>query len=681
MASSRNQPLSITLPRNFAFHYTDALPKTPEPLEAIVTPIDPPAPPKVRIRRRRQVVISGEHTDYNDLPTFEFPDNNDLGELPDHKPDVNHGFLSSFPTSGLDQMFAPPVTPIGQAPPPILLNNVLEGDMDEDDNFRFNHGISIARPSSAWSEISDSSTDTDFSEMASPMLDEALTSPETEHVDPFFANVREKMNRLSSPLTAHRNPRRTDGKQTKVKWTSDMDDHLWFAYMTYLSDPTVTPFKTLPGTAPPLGVCHRVAREAKKNWKGPRNTLDAIGEQNNMRLSPTLPSLVPNFSRPILRTYSTSEIVRKASNRWPRSASSTRRRLRELCKRKPSLAPHYQRLMQSRTPSPFEPMGSDSQPAQPSRFTSPPPQPATEFTPPPPPTAVPVVEDSSVFSTRELNITLATSTAASMQPGGPLSQLAGTQERTIRRRPWSHQPTARVSAHQKSQSLQLELGLGSRPRSYNFGKLASPFAAPSLPQSWMMKAAPSPIAEDFATQILPPPPQPDFSPRLHAPRPLSASMKRRAQYPLGEEAISKDVDARRSWLEDLFKDSVRENKDDQRRVRSRGFSMGAVKYAPSPRHSRHLSEIFAPQSTMEQDEPSSAIPPVPPLPSMDHLPLPSQQPHIMRLGSPFAPHLSNTRYSNTFPRNAFPQGFEGMSPFDDNLATEPPSDGSCFDRL
>lgn len=656
--AARPLPLSITLPRNFTFHYTDAPPKTPEPQENITTPVEPPAPPKVRVRRRRQVVISGGgHTDYT-LPTIQFPDN-DNEELPDYKPDLQDDFLSPFPPSGLDRIYAPPVTPISQ--------DTALGDVDDEiDETRFRHGQSIDRPSSAWSEISDSSTDTDISEYSSPSFDEAFISPDVEQTDPFiFPTVRERLNYLSSPLTLHRHSKRTENPRAKAKWTSDMDDHLWLTYVTYLSDPTVTPFKMLPGTAPPLGVCHRVAREARKTWKGPRNTLDAIAEQANMRLSPVLPSRVPNFSRPILRTYSTSEIGRKTSNKWSRSASSTRRRLRELCKRKPSLAPHYQRLMQSRTPSPFEPMGVEShsgrakRSSQPQRFTSPPPPRASAFTPPPPPTAVPaLMNDASVFSTRELNITLATSTATSMQPGGPLSQLAMTGDETVRRRPWSHQPTARVSAHQKSQSLQLELGLGDRPRSYHFGKVAG---APPLPQSWMMQsAAPAPIAEDH---VLPPPPQPDFTPKIHAPRPLSASMKRRAHYSLGEEAISTDVDVRRSWLEGLFKDSVRDENDGQRRVRNRGFSMGAVKYTPSARHSRHLSEIFAPPSSLEQAASGSSIPPVPPLPAMGHLPVP-QQPQTLRLGSPFAPHLTNnTRYSNTFPRNAFPQGLEGMSPF------------------
>lgn len=676
--ASRGQPLSITLPRNFTFHYTDALPKTPEPLETITTPVEPPAPPKVRIRRRRQVVISGEHVDYTNLPTIEFPDN-DVGEFNDHKPQLQNAFLSPFPVSGLDTMFAPPVTPVGQVP--TFLDTTIGNVDDEMDSIHFGHGESIVRPSSAWSEISDSSTDTDLSETYSPSFGDSCTSPEIDQLDPFmYPNVREKLNRLSSPLTMHRQARRGDKTQGKVKWTNDMEDHLWFTYMTYLSDPTVTPFKMLPGTAPPLGVCHRVAREAKKNWKGPRNTLDSTAEQNNMRLSPIVPSYVPNFSRPILRTYSTSEITRKMSNKWPRSASSTRRRLRDLCKRKPSLAPHYQRLMASRTPSPFEPMGSESQPSSHSnRFASPPPPPPPQsggFTPPPPTSGPSIAEDLSCFSTRELNITLATSTATSMQPGGPLSQLAQSEDRTIRRRPWSHQPTARVSAHQKSQSLQLELGLGSRPRSYNFGKLASPFAAPSLPQSWMMRPAPSPIAEDFTYHVPAPPQQPDFTTRIHAPRPLSASMKRRAHYSLGEEAISKDVDVRRSWLEGLFKDSVRGETEGQRRVRNRGFSMSAVKYAPSARHSRHLSEIFSPPSMTEQGEASSSIPPVPPLPEMDRLPLPPR-PRTLRLGSPFAPHLAKTRYSNTFPRNSFPQGLDGMSPFDDvELSAEPPSGGS-----
>ena len=42
-----------------------------------------------------------------------------------------------------------------------------------------------------------------------------------------------------------------------------MDNHLFNVYQMYLADPSVTPFKTVPGSIPPTGVCHRVAQTSE----------------------------------------------------------------------------------------------------------------------------------------------------------------------------------------------------------------------------------------------------------------------------------------------------------------------------------------------------------------------------------------------------------------------------------
>ncbi len=54
----------------------------------------------------------------------------------------------------------------------------------------------------------------------------------------------------------------------KAPWTKAMSDHLWATYVLYLQDPKVTPFRMGKSCIPPHGVCLRVAREARRSWKG-----------------------------------------------------------------------------------------------------------------------------------------------------------------------------------------------------------------------------------------------------------------------------------------------------------------------------------------------------------------------------------------------------------------------------
>ena len=126
-----------------------------------------------------------------------------------------------------------------------------------------------------------------------------------------------------------------------------MDSHLWNTYQLYIQDPTITPFKMTPGSIPPLGVTHRVSREAKKRWAW-----------RTFRLNRQFPFGVPQSQQsnndgsttPTPKS-STSGAAMKPG--WPKSEASTRRRLKLLCRRKFSIAPHYQRLMMAKTPEPL----------------------------------------------------------------------------------------------------------------------------------------------------------------------------------------------------------------------------------------------------------------------------------------------------------------------------------------
>ncbi|KAK2818401.1 hypothetical protein FQN49_007937 [Arthroderma sp. PD_2] len=109
----------------------------------------------------------------------------------------------------------------------------------------------------------------------------------------------------------------------------------------------------LPGSLPPLGVSHRVAREARRAWLRVKQPQPPSQSQSQSQSQPS--DSADSASRPI---------------QWPRSDAATRRRLKELCKRKYSIAPHYQRLLQSRSPSPPPDMFSNyTTAATPAPFT------------------------------------------------------------------------------------------------------------------------------------------------------------------------------------------------------------------------------------------------------------------------------------------------------------------------
>jgi len=668
--------LQLSLPHSFAFNFRESGPKTPEPREMDqAQPLEPPNPPKFRIRRRRAAPNAPSDlnttSDELSLPTIQLPEStSDFASVLSLGPDLDLEEGLSEPASGTSRsakrygrIIAPPKTPLDQifnsfdaafgAPPPALTPQ---------------HSFDTLSGSPA--AFSDSECDSDSSSDSTPSWEDDFGSPESDRPDPFI-QLQGVPGGLSAPASlrvSQASMFRPSKHIDKTKWTPEMDEHLWATYMAYLADPKLTPFKMLPGTAPPLGVCHRVARDAKKNWKGitrsqptPSDTEDERVDYMNLDAAvhreasapATDPSYQPSFLMPGLhlplgrRSQSPHTSSRKASGKWPTSEAATRRRLRQLCKRSPTLAAHYHRLVQTRTPSPFESSSSSDKPASSSRFDSP-----------------PRSDLDSAFSTRDLNITLATSTASSMQPDAPLHQLG--QDGVWKPRPFSTEyarPAVRAGVHHRSQSLQLGLGLNNEPFDpKSFSQLASPFHEP-IPQQadWIPSLPPAPPASTRMAPV-----QEDLEEgaqvKIHAPRPLSGSMKRRAEYPLGEEIVSNDPEKRRSMIQNLFRNSMDAG---DTRLQARGFSMGAMRH---PAGSRHLSDIFTPPQTIlersEQpagnDESASATAESPLAQQMNTYRLnpPPHLAHINRLGSPFAP---NTRLSRTFPRTAFPAGLDSIT--------------------
>jgi len=368
-----------------------------------------------------------------------------------------------------------------------------------------------------------------------------------------------------------------------------MDNHLWTTYQLYLQDPTVTPIKTLPGSIPPLGVCHRVARQAKQTWRDSK--AKAAAKHSAARFSTPQPGL-PRSQVDIESALSDNEMPTMAAHvvLWPKP-SATRRRLRELSKRRASIAPHYIRLIQSRSPSPFAP--ELPQVGRRIRGTNP-------FSP--------KHRKAESLSTRDIQLALTTSTSETMQPDGPLAHWQRDSPRPGRADisfsdppvPWASPAPAPSSEINDQRSSSIEQAMrgttppppaAPQPRALAHeqpSRLGSPFAPHSPSQahqahSWgpirtrprvRPPLGPSTVTSDAlpSSSAITPSSSLLRSPiRLHdgLPHPGGRENKRRAQLPLDDEAA----------LADLFGPPLPSG---QRRVRSRGFSLGDALARPPP---------------------------------------------------------------------------------------------------
>jgi hypothetical protein len=627
---SERPHLSITLPRNFMFHYRDGqAPQTPEP-EPQPEQLQPPAPPRqtLKVRRRRTTfVMNQDFDDFPDvvpIPTIEAPElhsDSSMG-LPTLPQILDTGYDTGYLSPGVSfgRMISPPKTPVSQ----MRGHGGFDGPQHWSDVDQASQSEFSSRPTSS-SGFSDSSVSSRGSFDSFASLGGSCTSPEEDMMDPFsFDSPELKYRHLSSPLAAHQ-PRQPAKLKLRATFTEEMDHHLWMTYMKYLQDPTVTPFKALPSTVPPNGVCHRVARMARKTWRM-RTSINNSGVRIGSQFAPRCGT--PDTIKPVKSGSSTP--VPGCSRPCPRypTEKQCRRRLRDLAKQKPTLSAHYQRLLNRRSPSPLQ-----SSPQQPST------QPAGLSSPFP--------LDAPSFSTRDLNVSLATSTAASMQFGNPLAELASEPEPRAQAPSWSKM---RSSAHQKSQSLHIGLGLGIS------GMARSPFQTMSHltdmslnqhnSQTWH---APSVKPTKLGSPL-----------QLHAPRPMARPFKRRALHNFESQAARNRGS---SFVDQVFGAPAESS---HRRVRSRGFSLGdmmdGARRLPLSTSGPLEFNPFADVNTQMQNvSPPTSV---------------SQEPQghaTVRLGSPF-----DARPNNTFPRTSssyefeppvsFEQRFAGFNP---NLQSDP----------
>ena len=600
-----NPPLSITLPRNFTFHYTEGeLPKTPEYEEVALKPSSPQAY-KIRRRARPSILTSNTQsemvTNPHDvpIPTIETP------MLTGPPKPMLHTLLTE-PAEGylapsLPRKFmTAPRTPSGHLP-------IFGGDWKDPEHK--NLGEAISRPMSACSILSDSSDDSDASSVSALSYGGSCTSPESDAPDPFsLGTVKKGKSRMRSPFVDETpsNRQKEPIKSKHVFWSSDMDNHLWTTYMIYLQDPTVTPFKTLPGSPPPLGVCHRVAREAKRTWRGTK-VAPTSSVQETSYFSVNSPLDIkrrgdsPDTIKPGRSGSNTPTLKLHKQPTWPKSGASTRRRLRELCKRKATIAPHYQRLLQSRSPSPF----ASSSPRSASRSIK---------------MSSPVSERpfQTSFATREIQLSLATSTAASMQPDGPLAQLS-RNELPQQEKADLFQTSTVPWASPAPIPSDIEPDTSNPDKAAGPPRLGSPFAfhtwGPSRSRPRIRPTTPRTHSNITTEQ------DSSHDPFIHnhGTFPYPSVHKRRAQHQLEVELSPGGTDIRKNFLEELF------SQNSHRRVRTRGFTVGDTTV-----HDR-LTALFNP----DQIASSTRVADTEMAESSAHVPPPEAE-SIRRLGSPFA---------------------------------------------
>ncbi|OJD12934.1 hypothetical protein AJ78_06540 [Emergomyces pasteurianus Ep9510] len=364
----RQSGLSRTLPKDFTFYTSeeDARPRTPEQPTKELTVPPPPQHSSCRFRRPRLTMENQRELFCSPdipLPSIEFS----------HDPSSSVASIFDMAATKSITDNALQVPPRGRVDPRTPPAQIRGTPVDERPCWTYGDATdypdSIQRPASACSNFSDSSVASSTSYTSHPSIGGSCTSPESEIQDPFLSHPLTSCKREkpelektpSKPCNVQEDP--SNIKVITPRWTADMDSHLWNTYQIYLQDPRITPFKMVPGSLPPLGVSHRVAREARKTWPRAKNK-PKHGPSAGTRIPVPVTcaeELGGNGKQPatndsVIRSGSTTptaRLVTPAKPTWPRSDSSTRRRLKDLCKRKFSIAPHYQRLLQSRSPSPF----------------------------------------------------------------------------------------------------------------------------------------------------------------------------------------------------------------------------------------------------------------------------------------------------------------------------------------
>lgn len=382
MSLSQSAP-SATLPRGFRYDQ-EFDPRTPEPCapnEESALP-SPPARPRLRLKRRnvsqqlnaptQQFLASVAAADVP-IPSVENPEFATSGHevmmesLPEVQVQVQDYDDMDIYQHIHTRTFSPPRTPAIDVPaalPPLKYPDWSVGSDWSNSDMDSGSDCESSRPSTAFSTQTSASIFSRYSVLS----DDECLSPEPETEEP------------TKPVVEGEGEVRAR-KPRKAPWTKAMTAHLWSTYMLYLQDPKVTPIRLGKSCIPPHGVCLRVAREAKRSWKG--STLKPVPTTSGNSTP------MADSSRPFVQ--------------WPHTCAATRTYLRELCRLKATSKAGRRHLM-SRSPTPFNRAAHRRWNRRNTPGRSP-----------------------SIFSSNDMNMSLTLSTSETMQPYGPLAQLANSQ--------------------------------------------------------------------------------------------------------------------------------------------------------------------------------------------------------------------------------------------------------------
>ena len=564
--------LSRTLPKNFTFSLGDNEPKTPERPR---TTMDVPPPPRhsissgrlPRVRARAGTNVCARM----DMDMFQFR-GSDVPlpsiEVPQSTTDFEPPSFRDFTND--ERYLAPPRARIDFKTPPAQIRGTPFDPCDTGNPWpswdQTTGPNNIKRPDSACSSLSNSSIESIETFASRPSVG-SFTSVESDLFDSHFPLEMSKEPEIESPSRPQKQS--ANAKAFQKSFTREMDTHLWNTYQIYLQDPTMTPFKMTPGSIPPLGVTSRVARRAKKTWgqKGGR--------------------IVESVSKPVdpIEISTPKAVDGEIQLAWPKSDSKTRRRLKMLCRRKFSISPHYQRIMQSRTP-----------------------EPVVEMFGPPTDTRVKDFADKSAYTTRDLGVSLVTEPTA-------LSQVTQDVPLTT---DWFNNP---VSAHVEppvaktpSQHLRVE----SAP---SIPRLGSPFVYSTWGPGGLNRQVHDSSARRETVHV------PGYRARrntyfdqsLPSTDDVFASVSREQNNPSDQE-----VERR---LENYVRDNKFQDMGHGRvRIRNRGATTSVV-------NPRDMDQLFSPPSSLNSGpiEPEETTPVLKPPTN----PLVDLGENIKRLGSPF----------------------------------------------
>lgn len=389
---------SLMAPRTRASRKAARGPKTPEPFAT--TDVRPPSPPRPRFRLRRrapsanlkaptQQFLASVATADVPIPSIEEPrllDEDMVDTLTTTFPQFSpyHFDFSDDGDLPRERTSSPPKTP---APvtllPSLSPKRFPDWSLDQAYSSLESSPDCDSRPSTAQSTQTSSSLFSRYSLHSDNLSQYSIDADDVDQLD--ASSSMEDGNKTIKPMRA---PPVANRRPRKAPWTRAMSQHLWSVYMTYLQDPHVTPFRIGKSGIPPHGVCMRVAREAKRSWKGPKSqpsTTDHSG------------SATPTVEAAAAAAAPASYV------QWSHSCAATRAHLRELCKASATSAARNHHYMGGRNPTAFGRTAN--------RFWN------RRMAP---------SRSQSAFSGNDMALSLAVSTCESMQPHGPLAQLTGS---------------------------------------------------------------------------------------------------------------------------------------------------------------------------------------------------------------------------------------------------------------